>query len=139
MFKLGQYIKGSGEIPAGGDANMVHPIFTSGTKPVLVNMGSYWGGDGSETISLGIIPTTVKIAALREWEYYNDGGNGIAILTGATEGGQSSNGAISLFANHTRTPQSQLIIPPNSMVVIWANTANTGAWYANLAGFECEY
>ena len=139
MLKLGQYVKGNGEIAAGGDAHIVQPVFTTGTKPVMVNMGSYWGGDGSETISLGIIPTTVKIAALREWEYYNDAGNGIAILTGATEGGQSSNGAISLFANHTRTPQSQLIIPPNSMVVIWANTANTGAWYANLAGFECEY
>jgi len=139
MFKLGQFVKGNGEIPAGGDAQIVHPVFTSGTKPVMLDMGSYWGGDGGETISFGIIPTTVKIAALREWEYYNDAGNGIAILTGATEGGIASNNSVSLFANHTRTPQSQLIIPPNSMIVVWASAANTAAWYANLAGFECEY
>jgi hypothetical protein len=139
MLKLGQYVKGNGEIPAGGDANIVHPVFTSGTKPVMLVMGSYWGGDAAETIAFGIIPTTVKIAALREWEYYNDGGNGIAILTGATQGGLASNDAASLFANHTRTPQSQLIIPPNSMVVAWANNANAAAWYSNFAGFECEY
>ena len=139
MLKLGQYVKGSGEIPAGGDANVVWPVFTSGTNPVMLNVGSIWGGDGGEVVSFGIIPTTVKIAALREWEYYNDAGNGITILTGALEGGNSSNGSISLFGNHTRTPQSQLIIPPNSMVVFWANAANTAAWYANLAGFECEY
>jgi len=138
-MKLGNYVKGNGEIPASSDANIVHPVFTSGTKPVMLNMGSYWGGDGGETISFGIIPTTVKIAALREWEYYNDAGNGITILSGSTEGGASSNGAQSLFANHTRTPQSQIIIPPNSMVVFWPSHANTGAWYANLAGFECEY
>lgn len=139
MLKLGAYVKGNGEIPAGSDANIVHTVFTSGTKPVMLNMGSFWGGDGGETIAFGIIPTTVKIAALREWEYYNDAGNGITILSGATEGGAASNSAQSLFANHTRTAQSHLIIPPNTMVVFWPSAANTAAWYANLAGFECEY
>jgi len=138
-MKLGKFIKGNGEIPAGGDAQIVHPVFTSGTKPVMLNMGSYWGGDGAEYIHFGLIPVTTKIAALREWEYYNSAGNGITILTGNMEGNVTSNLSISLFANHTRTPQSHLIIPPNYMVVFWSNAANTAAWYANLAGFECEY
>ena len=39
MVKLGDYVKGDGEIPAGSDAFVVSTIITAGNKPIKIQAG----------------------------------------------------------------------------------------------------
>ena len=139
MVKLGQFVKGNGSIPAGGDANIAHAVFTAGDKPVMICYGSFWGGDGGEVISIGLVPPVENNnLGLKEWSHYIERGNGTVIQTGAMEGGLTANGSYGFFGGFTRSPAGQqLYVPANYTLVIYANAANTAAWHANFAGFEC--
>ena len=141
MMKLGQFVKGNGSIPAGGTANIVHPVFTAGDKPVMICDGSFWGGDAGEVISIGLVPPAENAAlGLKAWSHFIERGNGTVIQTGAMEGGLDADGSFGFFGGFTRTSAGQqLYIPPNYTLVIYANAANAAAWYANFSGFECEY
>ncbi len=140
MIKLGRFIQGQGSIPAGGDANIVHRIFTAGNKPVLVTAGGYWGGDAGEYIVIGMVsPSMNSSLGAKEWSDFLESGNGIPILTGNLEGAVTANGSQSLFGAFLRTSMNgQFILPPNYSFVMWANAANAAAWYCTVAGFECE-
>ena len=141
MITLGLFVKGNGSIPAGGDANIAHAVFTAGDKPVMICYGSFWGGDGGEVISIGLVPPVENAAlGLKAWSHFIERGNGTVIPTGAMEGGLTSDGSFGFFGGFTRSSAGQqLYIPPYYTVVMYANAANAAAWYANFAGFECEY
>lgn len=141
MVKLGQFVKGNGSIPAGGDANIAHAIFTAGEKPVMICYGSFWGGDSGEVISIGLVPPAENAAlGLKAWSHFIERGNGTVIQTGPMEGNVTADGALPMFGGYTRSSAGQqLYIPPNYTLVFYANAANAAAWYANFAGFECEY
>lgn len=139
-MKIGAFVQGNGEIPAGGDAFIVHPIMTAGNKPVMVTAGGYWGGDAGEYIMLGMVsPSMNSSLGQKEWSEFLESGNGIPVLTGNLEGSVTANNSQSIMGAYLRTSMGQqFILPANYVLVMWANAANTAAWHSTIAGFVCE-
>ena len=142
MGKLGKYVQGMGSIPSGSDAAIVFPILTAGLKPILVTVGSWYGGDANEYIQIGMInsSTNSKLGA-KSWDEWQQDGNGVSVFGGNLAGNDfSAQLPGTMFGNYIRSPMGTagFYLPPNYTLVMWASAANTNAWYATMGGFECE-
>ncbi len=139
MVKLGKWIQGIGEIPAGGDAYMVHRVMVAGEKPILIQAGTWWGGDGSEYSRLAmVLPNQSGIGAKSIDEFSADGG-AIPIFGGNLEGGFTVQTLEPMFGAYTRSQMgTAFYLPPFCTIVAYANAANTASWHFTLGGYECE-
>ena len=144
MAKLGKWIQGTGEIPAGGDAYIVHRVMVAGEKPVLIQAGTWFGGDGGEYLGLAMIqPNATGIGAKELQEYTQATGpsasTGIPIFAGNLEGGITAQAAQPMFGGYIRQQMgTAYYLPPHCTIVCYASAANTAAWNVTLGGFECE-
>jgi len=139
MEKLGNWVQGYAEIPAGGDAYIVHRLLTAGDKPIRLQAGTWWGGDSNEYIALALLqPNQIGIGE-KEISHFIQQRTAIPIFEGNIDGGLSENEARAMFGAYIRvTPGTVLTIPPHCSVVMYATTANTAAWHVIIGGFECE-
>lgn len=131
-----------GEIPAGNDAFIVFPIFTAGDKPILISNGSWYGGDASEYIQIGMVNSSrnAELGA-KSWDEWQQTGNGSSVFGGNLAGNDfSAQLPGCMFGNYIRSPMGTagFYLPPNYTLVMWASAANAAAWYATMGGFECE-
>lgn len=138
MVKLGNYVKGNGEIPAGADAFAVYPIITAGDLPIKIQSGHQYGGDAGEYTRLILLsPEFVSKQLSNELV---EAGNGTILFSGNINGGQPANNPLPFFGDLQRTQMgANFILPPNYAIGFFSTTANTAAYYATLSGFECEY
>lgn len=139
MAKLGNYITAQASIPAGTDAYITQRVMTAGEKPILIQSGSWWGGDASEYIYLAILqPNQIGIGE-KEISHFLELGNAAIWFDGNIEGGITANAARSMFGAYVRQPPgSNWYIPPHCTVVAYASAANTAEWHIVLTGIECE-
>lgn len=139
MGKLGTHVQGRATIPAGTDAYITQRVLTAGDKPILIQAGSWWGGDGGEYITLGLLqPNQIGIGE-KEIGHFLDLSNAVVWYEGNLEGGLAVNAARSMFGAYIRQPPgSYFFIPPHCTVVAYASATNTAAWEIIISGFECE-
>jgi len=137
LVKLGNYVKGDGTIPAGGDAFLVYTIITAGEKPIKIQTGHQYGGDAGEYTSLILIAPN---APQNKSDELVDAGNGTVIFQGNIDGGHANTDPLSMFGVFTRQQMgANFILPPHYSIGFYTTTANTAAYQATLSGFECEY
>jgi len=138
MVKLGNYVKGDGEIPAGTDPHVVYPIITAGDLPVKVQVGHQYGGDSGEYTRLILL--SPQFTAKQLSNELVEAGNGTLMFSGNIEGGYTAADPLPLAGTYTRQQMGwSFILPPNYAIGFFTTTANTAAYYATLSGFECEY
>ena len=137
MVKLGDYVKGDGEIPAGSDAFVVSTIITAGNKPIKIQAGHQYGGDATEYTRLILIAPN---SPQNKSDELVEAGNGTIMFSGNIDGGHAATDPLPLFGAITRQQMgANFILPPYYSIGFYATTANTAAYYATLNGFECEY
>lgn len=138
MVKLGNYIKGDGEIPAGTDPFVVYPIITAGDLPIKIQVGHQYGGDATEYTRLILLSPRFNVKDLSN--ELVESGNGTLMFAGNIDGGHAATDPLPFFGSITRQQMgANFILPPNYAIGFYATTANTAAYYATLSGFECEY
>jgi len=74
MTKLGRFIISSGTIPAGGDAYITHRVITAGDKPILLQAGTWWGGDASEYIKLMLVTPNAEGIGEKDADHFISAG-----------------------------------------------------------------
>lgn len=138
MVKLGNYIQGNMAIQS-GDAYIVQRVLTAGEKPVLIQAGSFWGGDAGEYLTLAILPPNVTGIGAKPISHYVEQGNAQVIFNGNIVGGYSADEAQSLFGAYTRQQMgTAFYLPPHYTLVAYPQTANSAIWNISVGGFECE-
>ena len=138
MVKLGNYVKGNGEIPAGTDPNVVYPIITAGDLPIKIQVGHQYGGDSNEYTRLILL--SPEFVAKQLSNELVEAGNGTLMFSGNIEGGMTAADPLPFFGSITRQQMgANFILPPNYAIGFFSTTANAAAYYATLSGFECEY
>ena len=137
MVKLGDYVNGDGEIPAGSDAFVVSTIITAGNKPIKIQAGHQYGGDATEDTRLILIAPN---SPQNKSDELVEAGNGTIMFSGNIDGGHAATDPLPLFGSITRQQMgANFILPPYYSIGFYATTANTAAYYSTLSGFECEY
>ena len=138
MVKLGNYVQGNMAIPS-GDAYIVQRVLTAGEKPVLIQAGSFWGGDANEVLGLAMLPPNVTGIGEKTISHYLEQGNAQILFVGNIIGGYSADDAQSLFGAFTRQQMGTVFyLPPHYTMVAYPNAANTAIWNISIGGFECE-
>jgi len=139
MTKLGRFIISRGTIPAGGDAYITHRVITAGDKPILIQAGTWWGGDASEYIKFMLVTPNSEGIGEKDADHFISAGNGIPVFDGNLAGGETPNTTYSMFGSWTRSQMGTVFyLPPHYSIVVYASAANTAAWEVTLGGYECE-
>jgi hypothetical protein len=139
MVRLGNYVKGDGEIPAGSDAFVCSTIITAGDKPIKIQSGHQYGGDATEYTRLILVAPNALLQTNKTDELV-EAGNGTVMFAGNIDGGHAATDPLPLFGSITRQQMgANFILPPYYSICFYTSTANTAAYYATLNGFECEY
>lgn len=137
-MKLGRYVQGNAAIPS-GDAYIVHRVLTAGADPVLIQAGSFWGGDATETLSIAMLPPNVTGIGEKTISHYLEQGNAQILFVGNIFGGYTADEAQSLFGAFTRQQMgTAFYLPPRYTIVAYATSANTATWNISLGGLEVE-
>jgi len=139
-MQFGKSLVGYGKIPAGSDASSLWHVFQAGEKPVAITNGTFWGGDGTEIATLYIAPPGVLAnGGQSPADYGGSERNTIAVFSTITGGEKTNVFKGAMFGNFTRTASAiGFYVPPNWVVMVAANAANTASWKFSIQGFELE-
>jgi hypothetical protein len=134
MHSYEQFIVATGEVPAGSDASLLYPIFTSPGPPVEIMFVQWYGGDSAEFVQLVLVPPNVR-AGLP-----TSAVPGTIAITPAEFMGpdltQAKPGCLGADNGGRGPPRFQpFVVPPYYQVMAQADTANTAAWVITVGGF----